>query len=722
MTARKPRYLRLPSEPPNIRALFLLLPGTYTITFGANKTVAGAGTGSLTPIAYSLAVTLLTDAVTPAAISGSPFRFSLLPGPIDPSSSIISRAGTGETPAGLTSSFVLNTADIFGNPGQYVPGSFYTINGTAVAWAQPGNLSTGAGPRFSVFNNYDGSYGLTLTTPLAGQYNVTVRMSGVVVGSGQTPGLTFTGLAIPPGKRKRSSFTAAGDCIGSAACRAGTASRLIVQARDQFGNPTANDLTSLAANLTSSFQVRSSTASGFVAFSGGDVATVSPVQAGSPGQLIVPFTALKAGILSVSLGFSDGVQIQGSPYSGAVTAGDPFAAKCVASGPGLVGALSCPTPSAGCIAAYVYLTPRDANNNAVLDGSQSASAAAAVCLRFTVAFSNPQGVSGSPVPQLDTTPGRCVLAYIATVAGQQILTVTLDGRPIAGGGVYTVATQQGIGAASAAQSALSGDGINAVVLAGQVCKLTLTLVDANGIRLRTAVRTNVTAAVTSAKGTAASLVFKVADADNGQMVGSFKPVVSGAFTITVLVNGQPLGAYSNGFTTTVASGATDLLATRVEISPATAKSVPGPVVFCITPRDNGSNPQDYLVSSPDAFSVVVTQPDSSVVTLTAALTPANGTNLFVATFAPLQVGAYRAQVMWSNPSRPDLGASPVGGAAAVSTFGVTSGLPDAAQTELHWQAQAGMQGVTLARAGIPAQLRVSLKDTGERAGWKLNEI
>jgi hypothetical protein len=693
----------------------------------ARKSAAASDGGSLTPVPYILAITLNSGVGGPAPIAGSPFQFKVMPSAVDAASSSVTFVASAETDAGLTSSFLLTTKDAYGNLGQYVPGSYYNITGTAVTNAgqvggqgvmrrlldtSSGATLTAVAPKISVVNNYDGTYGLTLTTSQAGAYNVTIRIGGQVVKGGLSAGVTFTNHPVPAGKAKLSSFTASGSGIGGTPARAGDgASQLIIQARDRFVNPTQDDLTGLAPALSASFQVRVGTASSFVTFSDANAATALDAQASSPGQLTLPFTAIKAGTLVTTLSLTDAAGtvylLQGSPYAGLVTPGDPSPSNCVASGPGLKGALACPSGT-GCTPAFIYLTPKDANDNPVMDGSLTEGAKAALCARFGVAFSNAQDISAQPAQADNTTSGRCVLTYTAKTAADQNVAVTFDNQLTHGGGAFAVKVQPGVGAADPGQTAVAGDGINSVIVAGQASKLTVTLIDINGLMLPNGKSTQVGVTLTSQNGTVSNqLGIAFADANNGQYVASFKPLVTGVFKVAISVNGQALTAYPSGFTMTVAAAATDVLRTKVVVSPRLSVRIPQKVTVQIFPRDANNNTQDYLVSGQDAFSILITKPDSSSVTLEPTLTQFNGVSYFEVVFPPLQVGGYKVQAFYSNPQKPELGSMGVGGSSNIISFKVTPGLPEPSNTELRGQ------GVTSAQAGAKAVFQIILKDAGK---------
>ncbi|GAQ84647.1 hypothetical protein KFL_001990015 [Klebsormidium nitens] len=524
--------------------------GTYTITFSANKAVS-----SSTPVVYSLAVTLNSGDGGPAPIAGSPFQFTVTPASVDAASSS------------------LMTQDAFGNRGSYAPGSFYNVTGTAVTNSvKPSGSgsrrrllqaattsSAGSGAQFSVVNNYDGTYLITMITTQAVPYNITFRVNGVPVKSNQPGGVTFKNLVVPSGKTKKSAFTASGNGIGTATLKAGDTAQIAIQARDQYGNPTMDDLTSLAAGLTSSFQVRVGSNTSFATFSDPSSLTVSPPVTWNPVMIVVPFTVLKAGTLVTTLGFADGTILQGSPYSGTVVPGAPSAAGSLASGPGLKGALAC-FSGTKCVPASIYLMPQDAYGNPVMGAATAAAARATMCARFGVVFSVPASITKqAPQPDANNT-ARCVVTYTASAAGDQTLQVRFDGNYVVSGGQFPIAVQSGTGAADASQSTVTGDGINSVILAGQSYKLTVTLSDANGLTLQTGF-----GATVSASANSSALSFAFVDAQNGQFVASFKPVVSGVFVVTVSVNGKPIGGYPSGFKMKVASAATSASTSTVAL-------------------------------------------------------------------------------------------------------------------------------------------------------------
>ncbi|GAQ86232.1 hypothetical protein KFL_002770090 [Klebsormidium nitens] len=693
--------------------------GSYVISFSATKSAASSDSGLPTPVAYSLAVTLNTGDGGPAPIAGSPFKIAVAPASVDAASSTVTLVSTTESAAGLTSSFLLTTKDAFGNLGAYVPGSYYNVSGAAVTNAQLGGgqgqgsvmrrlletapsaglLSTG----FSVANNYDGTYGLTLTTTQAGAYNVTIRVNGVPVKGSPGTSATLQNFQVPAGAKKLSAFSASGNGIGTASTVAGVATQLVIQARDQFGNPTQDDLTSLVSRLTASFQVRVGSSSSFVTLSGAEAVTVGSPSVGSAGQIILPYTPLKAGTLITALSFSDGPALQGSPYAGLVTPGIASPSNCLASGSGLKGALACLTGT-GCTSALIYLTPQDANNNPVL---AAGAAAAAMCSKFVVTFSGAQTITAqSPQPDANN-PAQCVVSYTASASGTQQITVTFDGQAISVG-PQTLNVRPAVGAADAGQTTVTGDGINSVIVAGQAAKLTLTLIDANGLPLSNGKSSTVAASVTSAGGvTSAGLSLNFVDANNGQFVASFTPTVSGMFTINVSVNGKVLTTYPAGFAMTVASAVTDVMGTSVVIFPQNpVRRVPNPLTVQIAPRDKYKNAQDYLVSGADSFSVIITLPDLSTETLNPISILANGTTVFSAGYNPFMAGSYKCQVLYSNPQHPEIGAAVVGGSSNIITFSVATGLPDPMQTELRGQ------GVTSAQAGVKSTFQIILRDAG----------
>lgn len=619
---------------------------------------------------------------------------------------------TAETATGLAYNFLLMTQDAFGNRGSYAPGSFYNVTGTAMTNSvvqsgggarrrllQAATSSTaGSGPQFSVVNNYDGTYGITLTTTQAIPYNITIRVNGVPVKSNQPGGVTFKNLVVASGRSTKSAFTASGNGIGAATLKAGDTAQITIQARDQYGNPTVDDLTSLAASLTSSFQVRVGSSTSFTTFSDASSVTVFPPVTQNPGMIVIPFTVFKAGTLVTTLGFTDGTVLRGSPYSGTIVPGAPSAASSLASGPGLKGALAC-LPGAKCVPASIYLTPQDANSNPFMGAATAATARAAMCARFAVVFSVPASIiKQAPQPDANDT-SRCVVTYTASAPGDQTVQVGFDSNYVVGGGQFAMTVQSGWGAADAGQSTVSGDGINSVIVAGQSYKLTVMLSDANGLTLPSSAGTNVTASANSS-----ALVFPFVDAQNGQMTASFTPVLSGVFVVTVSVNGKVIGGYPGGFRMKVVSAATSATTSRVALLNQTLfQRVPDPFTIQIFPRDAYGNPQDYLVSGPDAFSVALTLPDQSSTTLTPTPAQCNGIKCFAASFAPSLVGNYQVKTVLNLAS----GNMAVGGAANIILVPVFAGVPVLAKTEFRGQ------GATTAPAGTPTWFQFILKDAGE---------
>lgn len=683
------------------------------------------------PLTLALSISLLTGDGSAAPISGSPFLFTVTSGPVNSSSSVLTHVSDGESSAGLTSFFLLTTKDAYGNNGQYVPGTFYAVTADAMtnmpAAAGVGqtaaatvmavlrDISTGqsnspgaagllsVGARFSaVTNNYDGTYTLVLTTLQAGPYNVTARINNVVVQP--VGGYTLLNQVVPPGLDSPGAFTATGPGTGALSVTAGADAQLIVQARDQFGNPTSTNLSALVQTLVASFQVRAGTSSSFVTLTGVSAVTVSTPREGAPGQLVVPFRPLKSGSLLSSLKIGTGpvYTLKGSPYSGVVLPGEPVAAACAATGPGLRGALMCASGvTSSCANASITLLPMDSNGNLVLDPAQGTSPTAATCQRFKVSFSSPKSVL---VGDIQADVGRCVVAYSATQSGAQRITVTFDGQVVA---AYDATIRQGVGSADANESILSGDGINSVVKAGQPASLNITLIDRNGLALPNGDGTTVLATVIPSTMTGTDPVIAFTDNHDGQYLARFTPLVTGVFTVVITINGQPLSQNTAGFNITVASAATDPSTTRINILPQQpVKRVPDFVTVQIFPLDANFNPQDYVIPSTDAFSVAGTRPDGSTFVLTASkIASASAAGyVYMASFAPLQMGAYSLQVLWSNGGDVS---SYVGGASNVYSINVVQGPADPLQTVLR-----GL-GVTQAAAGVKASFSIILSDAGQ---------
>ncbi|GAQ88514.1 filamin [Klebsormidium nitens] len=709
--------------------------GTYNISFSATKSMNGT-----VPLTFSLSVTLMTGAGGAAPISGSPFLFTVTSGAVNPSSSVLTQVSNGESSVGLTSSFLLTTRDAYGNNGQYVPGTFYAVTADAVTtmpaaagvgqtaaasiMAMLRDTSTGqsrapeaagllfVGARFSnVTNNYDGTYTLVLTTLQAGPYNITARINNVVVQP--VSGYTLLNQVVPPGQDAPGAFTATGPGIGALSVVAGTDAQLTVQARDQFGNPTSTNVSALVQTLVASFQVMSGTSSSFVTLTGVSAVTVSAPREGAPGQIVVPFRPLKSGNLlsSLKIGSSPVSTLKGSPYSGVVLPGEPAAAACVATGPGLRGALVCASGgTSSCANASITLLPMDSNGNLVIDPAQGTSPKAATCQRFGVSFSSPKLVNMGDI-QADV--GRCVVAYSATQSGAQRITVTFDGQIV---GAYDATIRQGVGSADANESILTGDGINSVIKAGQPAGLNITLIDRNGLALPNGEGTTVLATVTPNTMTGTNPVIAFTDNRNGQYLARFTPLVTGVFTVVITINGQPLSQNAAGFNITVASAVTDPSSTRVNILPnAPVKRVPDFVTVQISPLDTNFNPQDYVIPSTDAFSVAGSRPDGSTFALTASkIASASAAGyVYMASFAPLQMGAYSLQVLWSNGGDVS---SYVGGVSNVYSINVVQGPAFPAQTVLR-----GL-GVTQASAGVKASFSVILSDAGGNRITSKNDL
>ncbi len=294
--------------------------------------------------------------------------FTIDVGPLSPASST---AGVTKGTAGRATNIVVQARDGSGNA--------LSSGGATVVITVSGQNPTGP---LTATDGGDGTYTASYTPTVTGTDNVGITMNGTPIS-----GSPFTS-AVGPGSVSPANSTAT---VPSGTTDLPT--KILVQARDQFGNPLR---------------------------SGGAAVVVNVSGANSPGALTVTdqhngtyaasYTPTTAGTDNVAITIN-GTRISGSPFTSTVGEGRRLSpARSTATVPG---------GTAG-LATNITVQARDE------DGNPLPSLGATVVV--TVSGQNPTG----PVTATDGGDGTYTASYTPTVTGTDNVAITMNGTPISG--------------------------------------------------------------------------------------------------------------------------------------------------------------------------------------------------------------------------------------------------------------------------------------------------
>jgi hypothetical protein len=553
-------------------------PNIGTALNAAVEVGGGQYTMQYTPLALgtdNITITVDPDAggpIAPGAISGSPFNSVVTVGPATAANS------TGSVPGGVAGAVTSMTVTMFdggNNPVGNDPGS-----NAAVVTATVEAGSPNAGFPVTPVNNGDGTWTLTYTPTATGTDMIDIQLDPD--GAGAQPAAPIgTAPGRPGGPSPFSSLVTpdvASAATSTAAIPAGTAglqTDIVVTLRDQFGNLVGTDPLSdpvlIAGSVTG----------------GSNAGPLAAVDNGGTWTLSYTPTIAGSDPIEITLD-QDGV---GGAAPSPLTTGAPFNSN-VAPAEADPAATTAVVPDgvAGSVTTAV-VTFRDEFGNAVGNDSKSAAATAAGSITGTNA--------GTGVGAAQNTPGVWHLTYTPTLAGTDMMTITLD---LDGGGGASVPVEIGgspytsdviPGAATAANS--SGQDI-ASTTAGVSATIVVQLRDANNNLVP-----NSGAAVVSVQGGVVSsgpnAGTAVTPSDNGDGTWdvTYTPTLAGTDVIDILLDpdgggGQPAAAIGTAggipggpspYTVTVIPAAVDGASSTVEtVTP--GGTVGGSVLVTIT--------------------------------------------------------------------------------------------------------------------------------------------
>jgi adhesin/invasin len=420
---------------------------------------------------------------------------------------------------------------------------------------------SGANPDTAmVTDNNNGTYTATYTPAAAGIDNLTITLNGVAI-SGSPYTSIVTGDADPT--KSTGTIPATGT--------AGNQTSLLITARDVNSNPLSVGGATVA-----------------IAITGANMSSPTVIDNGD-GTYSALYTPTKVGTDNVAVTLNGGA-ISGSPFASVVGPGtvDPSRSTAIVPGAGAVGAST-----------QIVVSARDAFDNALVTGG------AAVVVTVTGAN------SVSPIV-VDNSDGTYSTSYTPGTTGTDNIAITLNGEPVSGSPFTSIL---GIGDADASQTTAT---VAVSVSAGTNNAITVTSRDLMGDPLAAGGEI-VLVVIAGANPSTPS----VTDNDDGTYTASYAPVVLGADTITVTLNGLPIG--NSPLTTSVAPGPLDPASSTAVVPNGT---VGLQTSLSIQARDQFSNPVpdggstvSATITGANPGPIAVT--DNSDGTYSANYTPAN---------------------------------------------------------------------------------------------------
>ncbi len=327
------------------------LDGTYTTSY----TPTAAGTDNV-------AITM-----NGIALNASPYTSTIGAGNASPASST---ATVPDGTAGEPTDIVVQARDANGNP--------LTTGGEAVRITVAG--ANTAGPIVAADQN-NGTYRASYTPTAAGNDEVTITMNGT-----QISGSPFTSTVGP------AALDAANSTATVPAGTAGSATTIVVQARDAYGNP----LTTGGATVRVTVSGANSAGPLTAAYSGSGTYTTS-------------YTPTAAGTDNVAITINT-IALDASPYSSVVSPGPVSAAHSTA---------TVPAGTAGSTTDIV-VQARDANDNPLTTGGAT--------VLVSVSGANTAG----PLTAAYAGSGTYTTSYTPTASGTDQVAITLNGTAISG--------------------------------------------------------------------------------------------------------------------------------------------------------------------------------------------------------------------------------------------------------------------------------------------------
>ncbi len=515
-----------------------LLPGTYT------SEVRIMGPGALN---------------TPQSVD---VTFTVEVGPVSPTHST---ATVPDGIAGLPTEIVVQARDGSGNP--------LSSGGGAVIISVSGANNAGGVP---VTDQTDGTYTATYTPTSAGTDNVAITINGTSIIGSPFASAVEVGEVSP-------AHTTATVPAGSA----GSATNIIVQARDAYGNPLSSGGETVAVTV-----------------SGDNNAGTLTVTDQGNGTYRATYTPTTAGTDNVTITMN-GTPISGSPFTSTVGAGAVSPVQSTATVPD--GTAGLPT--------NIVIQARDGSGNALSSGGQT--------VVVTVAGANNAGA----VPVTDQTDGTYSATYTPTTAGADNVAIAMNGTSISGS-PFTSTVDVGL-VSPAHSTAAVPDGS-----AGLETGLIVQARDAYGNPLSSGGET----VLVTVSGDNNAGTLTVTDQTNGTYTATYTPTTAGIDNVAVTINATPISG--SPFSSTVEAGPVSPAHSTATVPNGSAGLETGIIVQA---RDAYDNP----LSSGGETVVVTVSGDNNAGTLTVT---DQGDGTYTASYTPTMVGAdYVAITMKGTP-------------------------------------------------------------------------
>jgi adhesin/invasin len=495
----------------------------------ANGTFSGSATASTTTDNAGVAQVVLT--VSNAAGASTQVRANFGSAPAGTSAAIATVPGSASAATTQITSDVAGVAaggtatiTVQARDGNSPPNDLTSSGGTVV-------LSTTAGSSLSaVIDNGNGTYTATLSTTTVGAKTITGTINGQAIVDNAVVTVSVAGVS------------AAQSSATVPAGTAGAATNIVIQSRDQFGNPMGVGGSTVEVTVSGA-----NTVATFTATNVGD------------GTYTAAYTPAVAGTDNVAI-ILDGTPISGSPYSSVVSAG----------------ALNNFFIDEGAIASQVAGTAfnisiraRDASGNTVTTFSGGAN---------TVDISSTGTLSAGSGTTPAFTNGLLTRSVTISNTGNFTITATrtVGGAPATSSNTFNVAA----GAASVANSTVGSTEITRS--AGQTAPITVTLIDGNNNPLT---NSGGTVALSTNIGTLSA----VTNNNNGTYSATFTATTVGTATISGTLNGAGL---TDTHVITVTVGAADPANTIITASPGSiAADGAATSTISVAVRDAFGNPR-----------------------------------------------------------------------------------------------------------------------------------
>ena len=475
----------------------------------------------------------------------------------------------------------------------------------------------------------------------AGTYSVTVRHDGAAIGPGGSP-VTYT---VVPGALDYAAAVVAGDGIDSNVTVGAVVTHSFTLAEaDSFGNvmtsPTGASASKIAKGLI--MTVRSARWPRSPSYA---TSSVDPTVAfdSTNKVYVVSFRTTVSGALTTRLEIG-GFTVRGSPFETTVLPGPPEPSRCVASGPGLSGAVAGEWQ-------IIEVDARDAFDNRIDTGELG-------LFRMFVKRSDggfswtPAGdaspnYADTPVdPDVQVEPFRWDVGRAAYVGRYKSTTWTGSGYDLdvavvslasgasaatardIGAGRRTIGVKGSPGAVDAAASSAFGPGLSGGV-AGSTLAFTVTLADSDGVKVPQTDAAAVTRLAACRKTSSdddcepvavpaewgfSCAVVDVESLDAGSLSCTHAPTTSGVYRFRLSIASLGTLGFGGEGTFLIRSGASDGDETALRVGTDVEAPFDGGVVnipdayvagmavtFTVVPRDAFGNPQDYSLAPFDSF-------------------------------------------------------------------------------------------------------------------------